>query len=42
MTPLILLLIAAILIAPHCTEREAKIYSLVSIIASMVLWAASP
>lgn len=41
MTPLVLLLIAAVLIAPHCTEREAKTYSLVSIFAAMVLWVAS-
>ena len=42
MTPLILLLVAAILIAPHCTEREAKIYSLVANLAALILWITSP
>lgn len=38
MMPAVLLIIAVMLIAPHLSEREAKVFAVCAIAAAMILW----
>jgi len=40
MVPALLFVMAVSLIAPHLTEREAKVFALIALCAGLILWGA--
>ena len=40
--PGFMFVMAAIFAAPHLTEREAKVYSVLSLLAGLLIWALEP